>query len=497
MPAGSVVEAFVRLHEQGLIYRGSYLVNWSPGLQVRRPTPMWLLPCWHAALVPSLPLVRPCQAAEARLAHGRRRDCAPPGPSPWPTSPPPLHPCWPLQTAVSDLEVEYSEEPGTMFYFKYPVGGCRQEGRGRGWVGGKWWEAGRGEGGCAVLTVGGGAPAVGPGAGKDVLMFYSTPGALRRRHAGLIVALHACHPQVADSEEHLPVATTRPETILGDTAVAVHPEDPRCAPLLGRLGMATSARSPQHGHLSTTCPAGACHVWQLGVEWRLRVPAIATACWPWIERVPEEGCDTEGWVLSLLPSPCPQVRPPGGAAGGGAHEWRPAHPHRRRRICRPRVWHRGSQDHTRCVVGWLVGWLAVCWGVLRQGGSHKDAQGTSQPVSLTEQSLPAPPDTPQPSAGHDVNDYELGKRFSLPIINIMNDDGTLNEAAGPYAGLDRFAARKQLWADMQVRAASHLGVAVSCQPHGWQASDLWLVGSGGECTLSPVPLGPVCTHLHV
>jgi hypothetical protein len=38
-----------------------------------------------------------------------------------------------------------------------------------------------------------------------------------------------------------------------------------------------------------------------------------------------------------------------------------------------------------------------------------------------------------------VNDYEIGKRFGLDIINIMNDDGTLNAAAGPYAGMDRFA----------------------------------------------------------
>ena len=39
---------------------------------------------------------------------------------------------------------------------------------------------------------------------------------------------------VADSEEFLPVATTRPETILGDTAVAVHPEDARYQHLIGK-----------------------------------------------------------------------------------------------------------------------------------------------------------------------------------------------------------------------------------------------------------------------
>lgn len=39
---------------------------------------------------------------------------------------------------------------------------------------------------------------------------------------------------VAGTDEHLPVATTRPETILGDTAVAVHPEDDRYRQLVGR-----------------------------------------------------------------------------------------------------------------------------------------------------------------------------------------------------------------------------------------------------------------------
>ncbi len=96
--ARAVREAFVRLHEKGLLYRGPRLVNWSPG----------------------------------------------------------------LRTAVSDLEVEYSDEPGALYYFKYPIKG---------------------------------------------------------------------------SDEFIPVATTRPETILGDTAVAVHPEDPRFAQFVGRTAL--------------------------------------------------------------------------------------------------------------------------------------------------------------------------------------------------------------------------------------------------------------------
>ena len=98
--SNAVREAFVRLYDKGLIYRGPRLINWSPG----------------------------------------------------------------LRTAVSDLEVEYSEEPGTLYYFKYML--ASQEG-----------EAEQG---------------------------------------------------------FIPVATTRPETILGDTALAVHPDDPRYQKYIGR-----------------------------------------------------------------------------------------------------------------------------------------------------------------------------------------------------------------------------------------------------------------------
>ncbi len=96
----AVREAFLRLYEKGLIYRGPRLINWSPG----------------------------------------------------------------LKTAVSDLEVEYSEEQATLYYFKY-----------------------------MLKPENGGEPT-----------------------------------------EYIPVATVRPETILGDTAVAVHPEDERYRKFIGR-----------------------------------------------------------------------------------------------------------------------------------------------------------------------------------------------------------------------------------------------------------------------
>lgn len=53
--------------------------------------------------------------------------------------------------------------------------------------------------------------------------------------------------------------------------------------------------------------------------------------------------------------------------------------------------------------------------------------------------------------GHDKNDFEIGQRHGLPIINIMNPDGTINENGGPYAGLDRFEARKRIVEDLRAQ----------------------------------------------
>ncbi|MCI1903959.1 MAG: valine--tRNA ligase [Enterococcaceae bacterium] len=50
---------------------------------------------------------------------------------------------------------------------------------------------------------------------------------------------------------------------------------------------------------------------------------------------------------------------------------------------------------------------------------------------------------------HDPNDFEVGNRHNLPRINVMNPDATMNEKAGKYAGLDRFAARKAIVHDLQ------------------------------------------------
>ena len=116
----AVREAFVRLYEKGLIYRGPRMINWSPG----------------------------------------------------------------LKTAVSDLEVEYSEEEATLYYFKYMLADSK--------------------GGSS-----GGAP---DGGGFGETRPY-------------------------EGGEYIPVATVRPETILGDTAVAVHPEDERYKKFIGRTAI--------------------------------------------------------------------------------------------------------------------------------------------------------------------------------------------------------------------------------------------------------------------
>ena len=62
--------------------------------------------------------------------------------------------------------------------------------------------------------------------------------------------------------------------------------------------------------------------------------------------------------------------------------------------------------------------------------------------------------------GHDPNDFETGERHGLPIVNILNPDGTLNEEAGPYAGFDRFEARKAI-----VEQLEREGLLEKVEPH--------------------------------
>ena len=61
---------------------------------------------------------------------------------------------------------------------------------------------------------------------------------------------------------------------------------------------------------------------------------------------------------------------------------------------------------------------------------------------------------------HDPNDFEVGNRHNLPRINVMNDDATMNELAGKYEGLDRFAARKAIVKDLE-----EAGLLVKIEKH--------------------------------
>ena len=61
---------------------------------------------------------------------------------------------------------------------------------------------------------------------------------------------------------------------------------------------------------------------------------------------------------------------------------------------------------------------------------------------------------------HDPNDFEVGLRHDLPVIRVMNDDGTMNENAGAYEGLARFAAREKI-----VVVLKACGALVKSEPH--------------------------------
>src|SRR5271154_1599466 len=174
----AVIEAFLRLYREGLIYRGRYIVNWCPR----------------------------------------------------------------CQTAISDLEVVHVERPGKLWHLRYPVVG---------------------------------------------------------------------------SNEFLVVATTRPETMLGDTAVAVHPDDERYQHLVGKKAL-----------------------------------------------------------LPLMDREIPII-----------------------------------------------------------ADTYVDREFGTGVVKIT----PA----------HDPNDFEVGKRHNLPEIDVMTDDGQMNDAAGSYAGLDRFEARNRIVEDLR------------------------------------------------
>src|SRR6185437_15819473 len=50
---------------------------------------------------------------------------------------------------------------------------------------------------------------------------------------------------------------------------------------------------------------------------------------------------------------------------------------------------------------------------------------------------------------HDINDFNIGLKYKLPVIDTLNDDGTLSEAAQIFIGEERFSARKKVVAELR------------------------------------------------
>ena len=78
---------------------------------------------------------------------------------------------------------------------------------------------------------------------------------------------------------------------------------------------------------------------------------------------------------------------------------------------------------------------------------------------------------------HDPNDFEVGKRHNLEEINILNDDGTMNNKCGKYAGMDRYEARKAMVEDLE-----KLGLLVKVQDH------VHNVGTHDRCKTTVEPM---------
>ncbi len=78
---------------------------------------------------------------------------------------------------------------------------------------------------------------------------------------------------------------------------------------------------------------------------------------------------------------------------------------------------------------------------------------------------------------HDPNDFEVGKRHNLPEINVMNDDATINENGGKFAGMDRYEARKAI-----VKELTDMGLFVRIEDHTHN------VGTHDRCKTTIEPL---------
>jgi valyl-tRNA synthetase len=110
----------------------------------------------------------------------------------------------------------------------------------------------------------------------------------------------------------------------------------------------------------------------------------------------------------------------------------------------------------------ILGDTAIC--VNPKDERYKDLIGKTALVPLINRRIPIIADdyvTMEFGTGalkvtpaHDVNDYQLGKKYNLDIIDVLNDDGTMSPAAQLFIGDDRFEARKKIVAELE--AANHI-----------------------------------------
>ncbi len=80
---------------------------------------------------------------------------------------------------------------------------------------------------------------------------------------------------------------------------------------------------------------------------------------------------------------------------------------------------------------------------------------------------------------HDPNDFEVGLRHNLLVVRVMNDDGTMNELAGKYNGMDRYECRKKLVEELKA-----LGNLVSVEPHVHNVGHCYRCGATVEPIVS-------------
>ena len=118
---------------------------------------------------------------------------------------------------------------------------------------------------------------------------------------------------------------------------------------------------------------------------------------------------------------------------------------------------------------------------------YKDIVGKMVDLPLTGRQIPVIADSyvdmefgtgvVKITPAHDPNDFEVGKRHNLPEINVMNDDATINNLGGKYAGMDRYEARKAIVADLE-----ELGLLVKVEDHSHN------VGTHDRCKTTVEPM---------